>query len=210
MKNTLKKFLISFYSVWISAMIFLLVAVFSGCSSIKKVEKTKSDIALNAELESRKKVDKTTNIKIVASGEIDTSKNTQNTENQSKESETKTTKYDPSKPIVPGTGKPPVVEETTTKEKTLSQKDNKTLEETRTKNNLLIQENKRLKQTNDSLLNVKAKESSKSENKETTSVTWWKWFLAGACVPVAIWLLIRFGAFSKLFVFVLKIFRIKT
>lgn len=210
MKNILRKSLISFFSVWLTAMLVLVVIAFSGCSSTKKVEKTKSDIALNSELESKKKVDETTNVKTVASGETASSKNTQTSENQSKEKETKTTKYDPSKPIVPGTGKPPVIEETTTKEKTLSQKDNKILEETRTKNNLLIEENKRLKKINDSLLSVKSKESSKSETKETKSVTWWKWFLAGMGVPVAIGAFMKFGAFSKLFVFVLKIFRVKS
>ena len=130
MKNILRKSLISFFSVWLTAMLVLVVIAFSSCSSTKKVEKTKSDIALNSELESKKKVDETTNVKTVASGETASSKNTQTSENQSKEKETKTTKYDPSKPIVPGTGKPPVIEETTTKEKTLSQKDNEILEET--------------------------------------------------------------------------------
>ena len=139
MKNILKKSLISFFSVWITGMVLLFVIVLSGCSTTKKVEKVKSDIALNSDLESKKKTDETTNVKTAASGETDTSKNTQSSENQSKETETNTTKYDTSQPIFPGTGKPPVIEETTTKEKTLSQKDNKILEETRTKNNLLIE-----------------------------------------------------------------------
>jgi len=186
MKNILKKSLISFFSVWITAMLVLTVIVFSSCSSTKKVEKMKSDIALNVDLESKKKLDETTNVKTAASGETDTSKNTQSSENQSKETETNTTKYDTSQPIVPGTGKPPVIEETTTKEKSLSKKDNKILEETRTKNNLLIEENKRLKQTNDSLLSIKAKESSKSETKQTTGIAWWKWFLSGSVVTLII------------------------
>lgn len=155
-------------------MVLLFVIVFTSCSTTKKVEKTKTDLTLNSELESKKKTDETNNIKTVTSGETASSKNTESSENKSKEKETKTTKYDTSQPIVPGTGKPPVIEETTTKEKTLSQKDNKILEETRTKNNLLIEENKRLKQTNDSLLSVKSKESSKSETKETTGIPWWK------------------------------------
>lgn len=209
MKNILRKSLVSFYSVWITAMLLLFVIVLSGCSTTKKVEKTKSDIVLNSNLESKKKTDETSNTKTVASGETGTSKKTESSENQSKETETKKTKYDSSKPIVPGTGKPPVIEETTTKEKVLSQKDNKVLEETKTKNNLLKEENKRLKQSNDSLLSVKAKESSKSETKETKSVTWWRWFLAGMCVPVVIGLLVKFGAFSKLFVLFMKIFQVK-
>lgn len=196
MKNTLRKSLISFFSLWGSVIIILFVIVLSGCSTTKKVEKTKSDIAINSDLESKKKTDETTNVKTAASGETASSKNTQTSENQSKETETKTTKYDPSKPIVPGTGKPPVIEETTTKEKTLSQKDNKILEETRTKNNLLIEENKRLKQSNDSLLSVKAKESSKSENKETTSFPWWKQFFV---------LLVLFSLYELFFFIVKKI-----
>lgn len=210
MKNILKKSLISFFSLWGSVMILLFVIVLSGCSSTKKVEKTKSDIALNSELESKKKVDETTNVKTVASGETASSKNTQTSENQSKEKETKTTKYDPSKPIVPGTGKPPVIEETTTKEKTLSQKDNKILEETRTKNSLLVEENKRLKQSNDSLLSVKAKESSKSETKETTSFPLWKYLSIALGIILLIFVFDKFGLFPKLFVWVLKIFRVKS
>lgn len=210
MKNILKKSLISFFSVWGSAMILLFVIVLSGCSSTKKVEKTKSDIALNSELESKKKVDETTNVKTVASGETASSKNTQTSENQSKEKETKTTKYDPSKPIVPGTGKPPVIEETTTKEKTLSQKDNKILEETRTKNSLLVEANKRLKQSNDSLLSVKAKESSKSETKETTSFPMWKYISISLGVILLIFVFDKFGFWPKLFVWVMKIFRVKS
>ena len=210
MKNILRKSLISFFSVWLTAMLVLVVIAFSGCSSTKKVEKTKSDIALNSELESKKKVDETTNVKTVASGETASSKNTQTSENQSKEKETKTTKYDPSKPIVPGTGKPPVIEETTTKEKTLSQKDNKILEETRTKNSLLVEENKRLKQSNDSLLSVKAKESSKSETKETTSFPLWKYLSIALGIILLIFVFDKFGLFPKLFVWVLKIFRVKS
>jgi len=209
MKNILRKSLISFFSVWITGMALLFVIVFTSCSSTKKVEKTKSDIALNSELESKKKTDETNNIKTAASGETETSKNTQSSENQSKEKETKTIKYDPSKPIVPGTGKPPVIEVTTTKEKTLSQKDNKILEETKTKNNLLIKENKRLKQTNDSLLSVKAKESSKSETEQTTSFPMWKYVSMVLGIILLIFVFDKFGFWPKLFVWVLKIFRVK-
>ena len=208
MKNILKKSLISFFSLWGSVMILLFVIVCTSCSSAKKVEKTKSDIALNSELESKKKVDETTNVKTVASGETASSKNTQTSENQSKEKETKTTKYDTSQPIVPGTGKPPVAEQTTTKEKTLSQKDNKILEETRTKNNLLIEENKRLKQTNDSLLSIKAKESSKSETEKTTSFPFWKYLSIVLGIILLIFVFDKFGFWPKLFVWVMKIFRI--
>jgi len=79
-----------------------------------------------------------------------------------------------------------------------------------TKNNLLILENKRLKQSNDSLLSIKSKESYKSETKETKSVTWWKWFIAGLCLPVIVWVSMNwtkivFPWIKKLFEFVKKI-----
>jgi len=209
MKNILRKSLISFFSLWASVMIMLFCIVFTSCSSTKKVEQTKTDIALNSNLESKKKTDETTNVKTETSGETASSKNTQTLENQSKEKETKITKYDTSQPIVPGTGKPPVIEETTTKEKTLSQKDNKILEETRTKNNLLIEENKRLKQSNDSLLSVKAKESSKSETKQTTSFPIWKYISISLGVILLVLLFDKFGLLPKLFVWVLKVFQVK-
>ena len=169
MKNILKKSLISFFSLWGSVMILLFVIVLSGCSSTKKVEKTKSDIALNSELESKKETDETTNVKTESSGETSSSKNTESTENKSKVTETKTTKFDTNQPVVPGTGKPPVAEETVKTETEVSNKDTKVLEALTTKYNLQVQENKRLKQSNDSLLSVKSKESSKSENKEITT-----------------------------------------
>ena len=210
MKNILRKSLISFFSVWLTAMLVLVVIAFSSCSSTKKVEKTKSDITLNSELESKKKVDETTNVKTEASGETASSKNTESTENKSKEKETKTTKYDTSQPIIPGTGKPPVAEESTTTERETSNKDTKVLEALTTKYNLQVQENKRLKQSNDSLLSVKSKESSKSENKEITTYPLVKCFLFGMIAMGLIQVAIKFDIVRKLFVWVLKIFRVKS
>lgn len=210
MKNILRKSLISFFSVWLTAMLVLVVIAFSSCSSTKKVEKTKSDITLNSELESKKKVDETTNVKTEASGETASSKNTESTENKSKEKETKTTKYDTSQPIIPGTGKPPVAEESTTTERETSNKDTKVLEALTTKYNLQVQENKRLKQSNDSLLSVKSKESSKSETKETTSFPMWKYISISLGVILLIFVFDKFGFWPKLFVWVLKIFRVKS
>jgi cobalamin biosynthesis Mg chelatase CobN len=209
MKNILKPFLVSFYSVWISTMFLLFVIVFTSCSSTKKVEKTKSDIALNSELESKKKVDETTNVKTVASGETASSKNTESTENKSKVTETKTTKFDTNQPVVPGTGKPPVAEETVKTETEVSNKDTKVLEALTTKYNLQVQENKRLKQSNDSLLSVKAKESSKSETKETTTFPLWKYISIVLGVILLVLLFDKFGLLPKLFVWILKIFRVK-
>ena len=205
MKNILKKSLISFFSVWITGMALLFVIVFTSCSSTKKVEKTKSDIALNVDLESKKKLDETTNVKTAASGETASSKNTESTENKSKVTETKTTKFDTNQPVVPGTGKPPVVEETVKTETEVSNKDTKVLEALTTKYNLQVQENKRLKQSNDSLLSIKSKESSKSETKETSYVTLWKWFFAGLITMGLIQVTIKFDIFRKLFEFVKKI-----
>ena len=210
MKNILKKSLISFFSLWASAMIMLLVIAFSGCSSTKKVEKNKSDIALNSELESKKKLDETTNVKTTASGETASLKNTESTENKSKVTETKTTKFDTNQPVVPGTGKPPVAEETVKTETEVSNKDTKVLEALTTKYNLQVQENKRLKQSNDSLLSVKSKESSKSETKETTSFPMWKYISISLGVILLIFVFDKFGFWPKLFVWVMKIFRVKS
>lgn len=209
MKNILRKSLISFFSVWITGMVLLFVIVLSSCSTTKKVEKTKSDIALKSELDSKNKVDETSNVKTAASGETASSKNTESTENKSKEKETKTTKYDTSQPIIPGTGKPPVAEESTTTERETSNKDTKVLEALTTKYNLQVQENKRLKQINNSWSKYAARNVSNTVKTETPS-NWWIWLLVGICIPVAIGLLVKFGAFSKLFVFVLKIFKVKS
>jgi outer membrane murein-binding lipoprotein Lpp len=208
MKKLLKPFLISFFSMWISAMLLLFVIVLSGCSTTKKVEKMKSDIVLNSDLESKKKTDEMRNIKTNSTGETASSKNTESTENKSKETETKTTKYDTSQPVIPGTGKPPVAEESTTTERETSNRDTKVLEALTTKYNLQVKENKRLKQSNDSLLSVKSKESSKSENKESTSFPLWKYLSIVLGITLLIFVFDKFSLCPKLFVWVLKIFRV--
>jgi len=201
MKKLVSKLKIG-YAIYIA---LLLALSLTGCASTKKLEKTKSDIALNADLESKKKLDETTNVKTAASGETAVTKNTESTENKSKVTETKTTKFDTNQPVVPGTGKPPVVEETVKTETEVSNKDTKVLEALTTKYNLQVQENKRLKQSNDSLLSIKSKESSKSETKETSYVTLWKWFFAGLITMGLIQVTIKFDIFRKLFEFVKKI-----
>ena len=200
MKKLVSKLKIG-YAIYIA---LLLALSLTGCASTKKLEKMKSDIALNADVESKKKTDETTNIKTAASGETAVTKNTESTENQSKETETKKTVYDTSKPIVPGTGKPPVAEESTTTERETSNKDNKIIEETLSKNNLLVEENKRLKQTNDSLLSIKAKENTKAETKVTPVNNWWKWTIFGIIIGIILTVLVFHFKFH---LYILKILK---
>jgi len=210
MKKILKPFLVSFFSMWISAMLLLFVIVFSGCSSTKKVEKAKVIESVASSVDSKTDQSKTESLKVTDKTEKITDKSLMQIENETNALETRITEYDTDKPIVIGTYKPPVKSETITTSKRLSQKDTEYLDNSKEKTTSDAAYTSQLEASIKLLQSENAKLVSEVSNKETTSVTWWRWFLAGMCIPVAIGLLVKFGAFSKLFVFVLKIFRVKS
>ena len=209
MKNILKKSLISFFSLWGSVMILLFVIVLSGCSSTKKVEKTKVNESIATTVDSKTDQSKNESLKVTDKTEKVTDKSLVKIENETNEFETRTTEYDSSEPIVPGTNKPPVKKETITTNKKLSKKDTKYLDNSKEKTTSDAAYTSRMEASMKLLQSQNAKLIAETNSKETKSVTWWRWFLAGMCVPIGIGALVKFGAFSKLFVWVLKIFRVR-
>lgn len=210
MKNILKKSLISFFSLWGSVMILLFVIVLSGCSSTKKVEKTKVNESIATTVDSKTDQSKNESLKVTDKTEKNTDKSLVQIENETNEFETRITEYDTDKPIVPGTNKPPLKKEKIITNKRLSKKDTKSLDNSTKKSSSDAVYTSQVEASMKVLQSQNAKLIAETNSKETKSVTWWRWFLAGACVPVVIGLLVKFGAFSKLFVWVLKIFRVKS
>jgi len=159
-------------------IVILLAILMAGCSSTKKVEKSNVDSSIASDTNMNKKTEETQTGSIT-----DTSVKTQD-KNTSKVKETKVTDYDPTKPIVPGTGKPPVVKETITTEK------EETQEILTQKLNLQIDYTRQLKQTIDSQNSIITKLKAKTETEVTTVIPWWKWILAGIVVGAVLTFLI--------------------
>lgn len=210
MKNILKKSLISFFSLWGSVMILLLVIVFTSCSSTKKVEKMKVTESIVSNLDSKTDQSKNESLKVTDKTEKVTHKSLVQIENETTELETRINEYDTDKPIVPGTNKPPVKKETITTNKKLAKKDTKILDTSTEKSTSDADYTSNLESSIKVLQSQNAKLIAETNSKETKSVTWWRWFLAGMGVSIGIGALVKFGAFSKVFVWVLKIFRVRT
>jgi len=171
--------------------IFILLIIFCSCSGTKKLEKSslKSDIA--AETNVTKKTDEKQAATINDQSIKNMDKKTDSSETKSKVTETKTTKFDPSKPIVPGTGKPPVIEETTKIETESNQKDIKIQETLTDKLNIQISLTKELQQKIDSIQKINKSLSSKTENKETPVMSWWKFIIIGFVIGLFAMFFIR-------------------
>ena len=109
-------------------------------------------------------------------------KKTDSSEKKNKTIETKTTDYDPTKPIVPGTNKPPVIRETTKIVKESNEKDIQIQEGLTEKLNLQVGYTRELQSKVDSLQKVNSTLTSKSESKETPVSNWWKWLISGIVI----------------------------
>jgi glutamyl/glutaminyl-tRNA synthetase len=210
MKNILKKSLISFFSVWITGMALLFVIAIDGCSSTKKVEKTKVNESVISTSKSNNDQIKNESLNVTDKTEKVTDKSLNQIENETNELETRINEYDTDKPIVPGTNKPPLKKEKIITNKKLSKKDTEYLDNSTKKSSSDALYTSQMEASMKVLISQNAKLIAETNSKETKSVTWWRWLLAGMGVPVGIGLLVRFGAFSKLFVWVLKIFRVRS
>ena len=117
-------------------LLFILFIFICSCSGTKKLEKSTLSSNLKVDTEVSKKLDEKQTDSVNDQSVKTLDKKTDLSENKQKVTETKTTKFDGSKPIVPGTGKPPVIEETTTTETESNQKDIKIQETLTDKLNL--------------------------------------------------------------------------
>ena len=157
----------------------ILICFVMSCAPAQKIEKS----SLKSDIDKVTNVSKKTDEKQTGSV-IDTSiktadKNTESSEIKNKTTETKTTRFDGSKPIVPGTGKPPVIEEIIKTETESNQKDIRIQETLTEKLNLQISYTRELQIKLDSMMKVNSSLISKTSLAETTVSHWWKWLLAG-------------------------------
>jgi hypothetical protein len=209
MKNILRKSLVSFFSVWITAMVLLFVIAFSGCSSTKKVEKTKVNESVISAIESNNDQIKTESLKLTDKIEKVTDKSLTQIENETNELETRITEYDTDKPIVPGTNKSPIKKETITTNNKLSKKDTKSLDNSTEKTTSDAVYTSQLEASMKVLISQNAKLIADTNSKETTTFPMWEGAFISACLFALLYALTEFGVWPKLFVWVLKIFRVR-
>jgi hypothetical protein len=210
MKNLLKKSLISFFSLWASVMIMLFVIVLTSCSSTKKVEKTKVNESVATTVDSKTDLSKAETLKVTDKTEKVTDKSLVQIEDETNEFETRRTEYDSSEPIVPGTNKPPVKSETVTTNKKLSKKDIKSLDNSTEKKSSDADYTSHLEASMKLLISQNAKLIAETNSKETTTFPFWKCAFITTCILALLYALTEYGAWPKLFVWVLKIFRVRT
>jgi flagellum-specific peptidoglycan hydrolase FlgJ len=210
MKNLLKKSLISFFSVWISAMVLLFVIAFSSCSSTKKVEKTKVNESVISTSKSNNDQIKNESLKVTDKTEKVTDKSLNQIENETNELETRINEYDTDKPIVPGTNKPPLKKEKIITNKKLSKKDTKSLDNSTEKTTSDAVYTSQLEASMKLLISQNAKLIAETNSKETTTFPFWKCAFITTCILALLYALTEYGAWPKLFVWVLKIFRVRT
>jgi len=175
-----------------TVMIVLIVPLFlTNCTTTKKLEKS----SLNSTVATDLNVTKTTDDKQAGSATDQSvkiaDKKTDSSETKNKTIETHTTDFDSSKPIVPGTNKPPVIKETIRYIRESNQKDVQIQETLTDRLNLQISYTRGLQQKVDSLLKENSSLSSKTETKETPVTNWWKWLLVGVIIGLIAMFFIR-------------------
>ena len=200
MKKLVSKLKIG-YAIYIALLVILSL---TGCSSVSKLEKSKLDSSTTSDTQVTKKLDEMQTGKADLQAENTSNKVTENSENENEETIKATVNYDTAKPIIESTGKPPVASETTETTKKISQKNNKIEENLTGKLNLQVEQNKQLKQSVDSQNNVINKLKTENESSKKRSNNWWKWFLAGICLPVIVWVSLNWS--KIVFPWIKKIF----
>lgn len=210
MKNILKKTLISFFSLWATLMILLFVIVLSGCSSTKKVEKAKVNESIASNLEAKTDQSKNESLKVTDKTEKVTDKSLSKIENETTELETRIMEYDTDKPIVPGTNKPPLKKEKIITNKKLSKINTQSLDNSTEKSSSDAVYTSQLESSIKLLISQNSKLIAETKNKETTSFPLWKYVSIVLGVILLVLLFDKFGVIPKLFVFVLKIFKVKS
>jgi len=179
-------------------ILFILLIFICSCSGTKKLEKSNVSSTVKTDTEVSKKLDEKQTGSVSDQSLKTSDKKTDSSEKKNKTIETQTTDYDPTKPIVPGTNKPPVIKETIRIVKESNEKDIQIQEGLTEKLNLQISYTRGLQLKVDSLQKVNSSLQSKSESKQVPVSNWWKWILVGICIPVSIWFIIRFKWYNFL------------
>lgn len=163
-------------------ILFILLVFICSCSGTKKLEKSNVSSTVKTDTEVSKKLDEKQTGSVSDQSLKTSDKKTDSSEKKNKTIETKTTDYDPTKPIVPGTNKPPVIRETTKIVKESNEKDIQIQEGLTEKLNLQVGYTRELQSKVDSLQKVNSTLTSKSESKETPVSNWWKWLISGIVI----------------------------
>jgi len=160
-------------------ILFILLIFLCSCSSTKKLEKSNFKSTVDSVTTVAKSSDEKQTGTVSDQSVKTSDKKTDSSENKQKVTETKTTKFDGSKPIVPGTGKPPVIEEITKTETESNQKDIKIQETLTDKLNLQKSYTRELQTKLDSVMKVNASLNSKTSLSETVVSYWCRWLIGG-------------------------------
>ena len=165
-------------------ILFILLIFLCSCSSTKKLEKSN----FKSTVDSVTTVAKSSDEKQTGSASDQSvkvlDKKTDSSEKKNKTIETHTTDYDPSKPIVPGTNKPPVIKETIRYIKESNEKDVQIQETLTDKLNLQISYTRELQTKLDSVMRVNSTLNSKTSLSEKTVSNWYKWLIGGVGIGV--------------------------
>ena len=163
-------------------ILFILLIFLCSCSSTKKLEKSNFKSTVDSVTTVAKSSDEK-QTGTMSDQSVKTSDNKiESSENKQKVTETKTTKFDGSKPIIPGTGKPPIIEETVKTETESNQKNIKIQEGLTEKLNLQKSYTRELQTKLDSLMKVNSSLISKTESKEIPVMSWWKLIIIGIVI----------------------------
>ena len=172
-------------------IILFLVLILISCSGVKKSTKTdvKSDLKTNTEVSKESSSTGIFDLTKNSTSAIDSSdiKALQLFELWKKNYQANVKTYDTSKPIVPGTNKPPIASETIitnieSNDKNLQENSKSEMSKTEIQQleaSFRIQYESKI----DSLQNVIDQRSDNSSSKEKPPNNWWKWLIVGFCIP---------------------------
>jgi len=180
-------------------LLFIILIFLISCSGTKKLEKSNLSSNVTSGTEVSKKLDEKQTGSVTGNSLKTADKKTDSSEKKNKTIETKTTDFDSSKPIVPGTGKPPVLKETTKIVKESNQKDIQIQEGLTEKLNIQLDYTRTLQLKLDSMKKENTSLKSESELKETTISNWWKWLLGGVGIGFILLFLIKQIPFVVIF-----------
>jgi len=171
----------------------LILFVFVACSTVKKtttsnikeVVKSDTEVSKNTEAKQTSNFTDKSNIvesKTIAQADLDSS-----------ECDTRIIDYDTNKPIVDGTGKPPVLRETVISNRKHVKKLATITDKKDEQKNVQSNYTMLLKSNIDSMQHINTSLISKTETKETpVPNNWLKWLLSGIVICLAVGLFLKF------------------
>lgn len=106
------------------------IVLLCSCNQVRTLQKTNVNTDVKSVVDISKKVDEEKTLSVSDNVEISADVKNDQRENEYSETETKVINYDTSKPIVPQTGKPPILSETTIINKKGSEKNNNSVAKT--------------------------------------------------------------------------------